>query len=118
MSKKIKNLKEQAHFLRNELDALINEHDFYSFDTEEEARVGVSSLPIENLHDLWAFDHHLPNGKWHLSYSSLKSNIRKDFFNKKEELENVIIKLRIEMISNLQKKINKSLRVKNEGNNS
>lgn len=106
--KKIEVLKNSAKSLKIELENIIDEHDSYAFSSEKEASDWINSFIIEDLHDLKAFEDQIYDGKWHLSDIKIKSNLRKSYDLKKEELEKVISDLRIEIIENLQVKISEN----------
>lgn len=88
-----------------DVDALIDEHDFYTFATEQEAAEWFQSFPIETLGESLSMDRNAPREKPSLQDMYLKSKLRKDYYKKSESLEKAIYELNIANIDFILSKV-------------
>jgi len=86
-AKKIRSLKRKIKIASNDAEALIDEHDSYSFASNEEASKWMSSLPIETLMDSVNRDYNKPRSNPSLRDIKEKFKLKKLYYSKKEEIE-------------------------------
>ena len=91
--------------MRKDLERLVTEHDFHTFDNDSSARKWLESMPIENLNDLYCVENRLDLNKPTLRDIKNKSKIRKKYNIIKEEIERKISEYNIANIELLQKNI-------------
>ena len=91
--------------LRDELEMIVAEHDFYTFENEHDVEDWLSSMPIETLGDSMKLERGNPLGKYTLSDFKTKSKLKKDFQKAKDVLENKITDMNIAHIELLIAKV-------------
>lgn len=97
-TKKLGLLKKKVNSLKVDMEAIVTEHDFYTFDTEADASKWFNCLPIETLEESLAVDRKLPRAKPSLQDLNLKSKLRKGYYEKKDILEVALIEMNIAAI--------------------
>jgi hypothetical protein len=79
--------KRKVRRLSTDIENLIDEHDFYTFDSEEKASVWFNSFPIETLDESLRMDKNLPSGKLSLHDIKLKKKLYREYCKVSEKLE-------------------------------
>lgn len=100
-------MKDRVESLRVDVEALITEHDFYTFESEAEASKWFNCFPVETLEESLAVDKGLPRQKASLKDLNLKAKIRKGYYKKKDKLELALIEMNIANIDRILERISK-----------
>ena len=108
LSKEAKSLRTQkikVKKLSKDFEAIVDEHDYYTFSSEKEAMVWFQSLPIETLSESLSMDKKLPRQKPSLQDMHLKTKLRKDSYKVQNKLEKAMYDLNIANIDFILSKI-------------
>ena len=102
---KVSKAKVRVKSLSADAEYLINEHDSYSFESNEAAASWFESLPIETLEESLNIDYGRPTGKFSLKDMSNKFSLRRAYGKKSEELEMAVRDLNIANIDYIMSKV-------------
>ena len=87
------------------MEALIDEHDFYTFDDEAQASEWFQSFPIETLSESLRMDRHMPKERPSLQDMKLKKKLRSGYYQVQDKLDVAICELNMANIDYIISKI-------------
>ncbi len=104
-AKRLRIQKRKVRRLSADMEALIDEHDFYTFESEDKASVWFNSFPIETLEESLRMDKNLPPSKFSLNDMKLKKKLRKGYYKAADKLDIELHSLNIANIDFILSKI-------------
>jgi len=104
-AKRLRRQKRKVRELSADMEALITEHDYYTFDDEAQASEWFQSFPIETLEESLRKDRNMPSAKPSLHDMKLKKKLRKGYYKTADKLDIELHSLNIANIDFILSKI-------------